>query len=181
MKLTILLNTAQFSRRLLKQMLFQQSTLKPHLQVQEAICCAPETCVMCQLWRAARGKGRLYLQCRLQTFLLIYHKWDFQWLACSFPIHQIISKWHYSLKSFPLKPGFWKDLSAPCKGGRHHVNCTMNAGTLAIGNVLLLARHGITFFYFGLITGNWKTSGNLVTDIWLVGSFAFWYISTQPK
>lgn len=135
MKLTILLNMAQLSRRLFKQMLVQQSTFRPHLQVQEAICYAPETCVMCQLWRAARGKGRPYLQCKLQTFLLIYHKWDFQWLASKFPIHQIISKWHYLLTSFPLKLGLWKALPASCKGSRHHVDHVMNAGALATGNV----------------------------------------------
>lgn len=90
-----------FSRRLFKQTLFQQSR-RPHLQVQEAICYTPETCVMCQLWRAACGKGRPYPQRGLPTFLLIYHKWDFQWLAGKSPSSQIISKWHLlAHKLFP--------------------------------------------------------------------------------
>lgn len=172
---------AQFSRRLFKQMLFQQSTFRPHLQVQEAICYAPETCVMCQLWRAARGKGRPYLQCKLQTFLLIYHKWDFQWLAYTFPIHQIISKWHYLLLSFPLQPGLWKGLPASCK-----VADTMSTAWWMLGLwQLAMSAVGQTWHHLLLfwlnhweLKNQWKRSGHrhlASRQVWV------WNMSTQPK
>lgn len=122
-----------YSRRLFKQTLFQQSR-RPHLQVQEAICYTPETCVMCQLWRAACGKGRPHPQCGLPTFLLIYHKWNFQWLAGMSPIYQITSKWHLlahysSLEAWPLKA-----LTVSIQGSKWHV-MVMDAGALATRNI----------------------------------------------
>lgn len=122
-----------YSRRLFKQTLFQQSR-RPHLQVQEAICYTPETCVMCQLWRAACGKGRPHPQCGLPTFLLIYHKWNFQWLAGTSPSYQITSKRHLlahysSLEAWPVK-----SLTVSIQGSKWHV-MVMNAGALATRNI----------------------------------------------
>lgn len=140
-----------YSRRLFKQTLFQQSR-RPHLQVQEGICYTPETCVMCQLWRAACGKGRPHPQCGLPTFLLIYHKWNFQWLAGTSPSYQITSKRHLlahysSLEAWPLKS---LTVSIQEQMACHGDGCW------GFGNSqhLPLVRHGIIFLYFGLIVEN---------------------------
>lgn len=104
-----------YSRRLFKQTLFQQSR-RPHLQVQEAICYTPKTCVMCQLWRAACGKGRPHPQCGLPTFLLIDHKWNFQWLAGTSSAIKSLPNDTYLLTTLPLKLSPWKPWLSPSRG-----------------------------------------------------------------
>lgn len=180
MELTILLNTLLFQEAVQTDGISTEH--RPHWQVQEAICDAPETCVMCQLWRAACGKGSPHLPCGLQAFPLIPHKWDAQWLAGTPPIHQIASKRHplgaeLSLESRPLE-----STACPSEGSRHHVEHVMSAGLWQLAPSALKGQtwHHLLLFWFN--HGNWKPSGNSVaTDIWLVGSFEFGNISTQRE
>lgn len=171
----------RFSRRLFKQTLFQPST-RPHLQVQEAICYTPETCVMCQLWRPACGKAGAQPQCGLLTFLLIYHRGDFQWLAGKSPSYQIISKWHLLAHSSSQEAWSLKALAVSIEGSKQNVT-VMNAGALAAD--ICPWPDMASFFNFGLIMKNWKKKKNsrnpVVTDIWPTGRLEFWNISAQAK
>lgn len=86
------------------------------------------------------------------------------------------------LKSFSLKFGPFERLACLLQGLQRP--CQPHDERWGFGNWrrLPLARRGITFFSLGLITGNWKTSGNsVVADVWLVGRFEFWNTPTQPK
>lgn len=86
------------------------------------------------------------------------------------------------LKSFSLKFGPFERLACLLRGLQRP--CQPHDERWGFGNWrrLPLARRGITFFSLGLITGNWKTSGNsVVADVWLVGRFEFWNTPTQPK
>lgn len=113
------------------------------------------------------------------AFLLIYHKWDFQWLAGKSPRYQIISKWHLLAHSSSLEAWPLKALS-PSKGANGMSWWRMLGLWQLATSTLGQTWHHLLLFWsnHGKLKSQWKSSGHRHLAN---GRLEFWNRLVQAK